>query len=332
MIPHISREKTDDFFDHIKKDPFVRFSSVHDGGAAISSASGTVSGQTASAHSTDVGGGVIGTYDRWNKTFNLTANQTLVVGGQFTFDSSRTTFGASTLAPAFLNTGSVKQDRYGFAGGFQYYVGDLYFGGAIAGNLGHGNMTNDATGGAGGYGIGGYSTGATIGETFTLFGSPNSPTQTSPLPTKAPPKPADSGYALRLDLRGHIGYANEQADGFTDSTGFIWGAERFHSWDVGGLARLYATIPNGQWVWMPYVGATLNQQFGYKDALAIPAQPGQIADTIFYGSAQTFWGAQLGMLVQDKSGIAVGIRGIYQQSSEFQAWAGQAYLQYTFPR
>lgn len=88
----------DDFFDHIKKDPFVRFSSVHDGGAAISSASGTVSGQTASAHSTDVGGGVIGTYDRWNKTFNLTANQTLVVGGQFTFDSSRTTFGASTLA------------------------------------------------------------------------------------------------------------------------------------------------------------------------------------------------------------------------------------------
>jgi hypothetical protein len=323
--------------DPFADDPFVNFTSIRDSGGSVSSASGTISGQGPASHSTDVGGGAIGTYNGWNKTFNLTANQSLVVGGQFSYDSLRTTFGASPLVPGFASLGSNNEDIYRLNGGLAYYAGSLYFGGTVGGDWGRGNQTNVATGGTGGYGIYGYQTGAFLGNVFTLYGSPgnpanpsNSPLTTKALPAKAPPQPAPPGYALQLDLGAHATYLTDQADGFTDSAGFIWGAEQLHYWDVGGQARLFATIPDGRLTWTPYVTATLDQQLGYSDALALPAQPGQIADTIFFGAPQTFWGAHIGLYAQDVSGIGVGIRGIYQESSEFQILGGQAYIRYVF--
>jgi len=322
-------------------DPFVDFTILNDKGASFSSASGTINGQSTSSHTTDVGGGESAAYNGWNKTLNLATNQSLVVGVQGGYDSLRTTYGASPLAPGLPSVATDNQSIYTLNGRLAYYAGSMYFGGGLAGDWGHGNLTNVATGGTGGYGIHGYTMGAFVGNVFTLYGNPGNPTNpanasTSPLttkalPKKAPPKPAAPGYALQLDLSGHVLYVTDQDDGFTDSTGFILGAERLRYWDAGGQARLFATIPNGRLTWTPYVTATLDQQFAFSHTLGVVAQAGAPADTIYYGGAQTFWGAQIGLYAQDASGIGVGIRGIYQQSSEFQVFGGQAYLQYVFP-
>jgi hypothetical protein len=190
-------------------------------------------------------------------------------------------------------------------------------------------MTSATTGASGGYWMGGYAAAGAIGKVFTLSDSRNA--ERPALPTKAPPKPSDGGYALQLDLNAHLGYAPDQASGFTDSTGFIWGAERLRFWDIGGEARLFETIPCNGLIWTPYVSATLDQQFGYSDALAIPAQPGQIADTIYYGTAQTAWGTQIGVSVQNAKGFVLGVAGIYARSSEYQVLGGRAYVRYVFP-
>ena len=315
-----------DLSENITNDPFVDFTSIHDRGASVSSATGAISGQNASSHTTDLGGGAIGGYNGWNKTLNLSANQSLVAAAQVGYDSSRTTFGASTLAPGFLNVASTKESRYSLAGALMYYAGSIYFGGALGGDWGHGDMTSTVTGAAGNYGIHGYSTTAIVGKVFTLSGSASAPSPAAAMPTKAPPKPSAAGNALQLDLSAHLGYSSDQANGFTDSTGFVWGAERLRFWDAGGTARLFETIPDGRLTWIPYVALKLDQQFGYSDALALPT----IGNTVFYGSAQTFWGTQFGVGVRDTSGIIVGVRGMYAQSSEFQILGGQAYLQYAF--
>jgi len=335
-------ETGDPVLANITNDPFVNFTSIQDRGASVSSASGAISGQAASSHTTDVGGGAIGMYNGWNKTFDLAANQSLVAAVQFSYDSSHTSFGTSTLAPGFLNTGSLSQKDYSLAGALMYYAGTMYFGDELNGDWGHGDMTNAGTGGTGGYGTHGYSTTAIIGNVFTLFGTPaaagtvagvatpsstSSASASSALPTKAPPKPTAAGSAVRLDLSAHLGYSNFQADGFTDSTGFALGAERLRFWDAGGTARLFATIPDGRLVWVPNVALKLDRQFDYSDSEFVPS----LADTIFYGTAQTFWGTQLGLGVQDSSGIRVGLRGTYEKSAEFQVVGGQAYLQYSFP-
>jgi hypothetical protein len=331
-----------DILNNLRNDPFVNFTSIQDRGAAVTSASGAISGQAASSHTTDVGGGAIGMYNGWNRTFGLAANQSLVAAAQFTYDSSHTTFGASTLTPGVLNTGSLSQKNYSLAGALMYYAGTAYFGGALSGEWGHGDETNAGTAGAGGYGTHGYSTTAIIGNVFTLFGSPvgagtvaggatpstsASTAPSSALPTKALPKPAAARPAVRLDLSAHLGYENDRADGFTDSTGFISGAEQLRFWDAGGTARLFATIPDGRLIWIPNVALKLDRQFRYSDSEIIPS----LADTIFYGTAQTFWGTQWGVGVQDSSGFQVGLRGTYEKSAEFQVLGGQAYLLYAFP-
>ena len=201
--------------------------------------------------------------------------------------------------------------------------------------LGSGQLDEQRHGGVGGYGIAGYTTSGIIGKIFTLYGSaPSAGNAVGPaLPTKAPPKPAaPPGNALQVDLRGWLRYSGDQEGGFTDSTGFIWGTERFHTWDAGAQARLFATIPNGRLTWTPYVTASVDREFAYSDALAIPAQAGQIADTIYFGSPQTFWGTQVGLFAHDFGGVGVGIRGGYQQSAEFQIWSAQAYLIYAWPQ
>jgi len=304
-------------------DPFADFTSIHDRGAAMSSAAGAFSGPSVASRTTDVGGGADASFNA-SKTFSLAANQRLVLYGQFRYDSFSTTSDASALAPGFANTGSAHNNTYTFLGVARYYVGSSYFGAGAAGNFGRGSMTNNIDGGVGSFNSQGYAAGTVVGNVFTLFDSRS--VQSSPLPTKAPPRPTGGGYALQLDLSGHVVYANDQVDSFTDSAGLIWGTQQAHFWTAGAQARLFATIPTDQWTWVPYVSAKFDQQFDYSNSLDVPAQALATADNISYGNAQTFVGTEMGLSVQAPNGIVVGVRGFYNESAEFRTTGGQAYL------
>jgi hypothetical protein len=168
------------------------------------------------------------------------------------------------------------------------------------------------------------------GKSYILFDTRHVPSR--PIITKGlPPKQtAIGGYAVRLDLGGHVAYATATASGFTDTSGFIRNDEKMHFWDTGGHAQLSLIIPNNNWTWMPYAGLSLDQEFGYSHTLGIPVQTGQIADTLFYGNAQTFWGGQAGISAQNDAGWTLGIKGYTQQSAQFEIWGGQAYVRYNF--
>ena len=133
-------------------DPYFYGWSFHDDGAAITSASGLNNGQAPSAHTTDLGGGAVAQYSGFSKSLGLTNNQALAVGFLVNYDSSRTSYNASPLAPGFLNGSTVNTSTYTFDGQLVYYAGSAYFGGTVGGEIGHGNQTS-ATGGSGGYGI-----------------------------------------------------------------------------------------------------------------------------------------------------------------------------------
>jgi hypothetical protein len=310
-------------------DPFGYFTSIQDKGSQTSSASGTISGPTGSSHTSDVGGGLEGTYNA-SKTISLSANQQLVLGALFLSDSQRTTFAASPGLPATVALSSARLDSYTFSGFARYLVGPMYVVGYVTGNFGRGSSLNGTTGAAGNFNTGGYAVGGAIGKTYTLFDS-RKVIPSSLLPTKAPPKTTDDGFALQLNVDANLGYAQDQVDGFTDSSGFIRGDELIHYWTVGGEARLSAIIPRAGLTWTPYAAANISQQFGFSHTLDIPTQPGQGADTIFFGSAQTFAGTLAGINATNAAGIILGIEGFYKQSSEYQVAGGDAYLRFRFP-
>jgi hypothetical protein len=70
----------------------------------------------------------------------------------------------------------------------------------------------------------GYAAATYVGQIFPLWGSAATVVPAS-IPTKAPPKPV-STYSSYLDLSAHLGFADDQIGGFTDSVGFVRGTER----------------------------------------------------------------------------------------------------------
>jgi hypothetical protein len=312
-------------------DPYVGFTSVFDKGASMSSATGVfgaVNGLSQSSHTTDISAGANASYNP-SKTFNLGTNQRLVVTGLFQYDSVRSTFNANPAIPAVLASGTDHVNTYTFGGLAQYFAGDMYYSGFLSGTWGSGGATNGATGGTGNFSTSGYATGFNIGKTFTLFGSNAAPD--SPMPTKAPPRPAATGNSLGLFLDAGLYYANNRAGGFTDTTGFVRGTEELHYWDFNAQATLVGTILDNGLTWHPYLGVTLDQQFGFSNTLGIPTQALSAADVISYGSAQTFIGPQAGLSATLSNGLILGVMGFYRQSAEFQVAGGQAYVLYRFP-
>jgi hypothetical protein len=217
----------------------------------------------------------------------------------------------------------MQRDIYTAGGMFRYDVGNTYVAGLLGGAWGNGDLTNIVLSSTGSFRSGGFSSAVVLGRVFTLF---DTMTYANPrFHTKAPPKPV-GGYAVKLDLSGHVGYRRDQVDGFTDSSGFARGAEQYKYGLVGGQAKLFASMPGGRWTSTPFVAATVDQQFGYSHSLDIPTQVTQIGDTLFFGSAQTFWGGQLGVDVLDASGVRIGINGYYRSSSQYELAGGQGYI------
>jgi hypothetical protein len=268
------------------------------------------------------GGGIAGSYD-----FNLSGNQSLRFSGFFDYKRVDATLG-TVAGLGGASAGSAQSDSYRFGGAVIYGFGSAYLEGKAAFDFGHGNETQTVDGSAGRFDTHGYSADLRIGNVFVLLNTLSS--GTTRMPTKAPPKAA-GGYAVGLDLSGHLGYSNDRVDGFTDSAGFIYGADRTRYGDVGGRAKLFAVVPNNGLLWMPYVAGTVDQQFGFSSTLTIPDQvalPG--GDIVSLQQAQTFWGTQLGLDVRGPSGWRIGAKGFYSASSDTNITGGSVHVTIPF--
>ncbi len=287
------------WLDQAGEDPTVGGYWTRDRGASIRSTSG-FKGQTYSSDSTDFFVSTDGHVDA-SKVFNLGDGQRLAVGGFFQFDDLDRDFD-SVPALGIKNPGSIDRDIYTLAGIVRYDARSFYMGGGFAGNWGNGTWKDNTVGAVGDFDSNGFIGAGYIGNVFTL--------------TKS----------VSLDLNGFIAYDHETVGGFTDSTGFRWSNEEEKYWDAGGRAKLFMTIPDGNYVWMPYVAATLQAEFDYSHELHVPAQLGAPRETLFYGDGQTLWGGQIGVDAVHASGIKFGLSGFWEDSSQYELAGGWAYF------
>jgi hypothetical protein len=292
--------------------------SLRNGGVSMSDTAGLVApgAQSSSYRENGGGGGVSGTYDA---SRFVGANQHLVFNGAFDYTSSNTNFGG-------VGTGSsINSNNYSFTGIGLYSNYNTYL--ALGGSYQFGNNTEftSSDNSTGSYRSDGYDIDATVGHVFWLMNTISQPA-TSRMAVKALPKPSD-GYAIGLDLSGHLGYASDVAKGFTDSSGFVFGDERVQGGETGLKARLFATVLNNGLVWTPYVTGTVDWRFNYSH---ISSFPGQIAlatgDTVVFDDATTFVGAQVGLDVKTTYGWTVGVNGFYDHSSDTEIVGGKAYV------
>ena len=315
-------------------DPFIDTTQVRDRGNQISSASGTIAGQTAGGRTNDVGGGADAQLN-FSKQINLAATQAIVVGGMFRYDSLRANYDTSTslLSGGIIDPTSRHSNVYTFAGVLRYYTGSAYLTGGLGGSWGRGDWSDNVAGTTASFNTHGFAAAASVGNVFTLFDSRVTTRTTAAIPTKAPPAPPKQtgGYALQLDLSARVAYSNNQVDGYNDSTGFTYGGEQYRYWLAGGQAKLIMTVPTDYLTWKPWASVNVDQQFGFSHTLDIPVQTAQAADTIYFGSAQTFWGTRAGIEAQHSSGLRVGLSGVFQQSSQYQILGGQVYVRYRLP-
>jgi hypothetical protein len=305
---------------------------IHTDAVGITDSTGALpAGTTApTSHSVAGFGGIGGAFDA-SRFVGLTGNQNLTVRGEFDYGRFDTTYGASpALAATGLgNSATMKNDVYTLTGSFAYTNGG---GGYLQGNgsidLGRGTFTDNTTAGQGNFDSTGYSTEVRIGNVWTLIDTTRSSHPAAVL-TKAPP-PASGGYALGIDLSGSLGYTYWRGDGFTESSGFAFGAEQVQFGDVGGRARLFVVVPNSGWIWMPYIAGTVDQLFGYSHTLAIPTQATVAGDTIFFNDAKTFGGAEVGVDMRAHGGWDFGLKGFYEASADTTITGGRAYVKVPF--
>jgi hypothetical protein len=292
--------------------------SLRYGGVSISDTAGLFAPGTNSAsyRENGGGGGISGTYDA---SRFVGPNQRLLFNGAFDYTSSSTNFGG-------VGAGStINSDNYSFTGTAIYSNYDTYL--ALKGSYQFGNNSefNSSDSSTGSYRSDGYDIDATVGHIFWLLNTISQPA-TSRMAVKAPPKPSD-GYAIGLDLSGHLGYQSDVARGFTDSSGFVFGDERAQGGETGLKAKLFANVRNYDVTWQPYVSGSVDWRFNYSHVANFP---GQLAlatgDAVAFADATTFVGAKVGLDVKMSNGWTVGANGFYEHSSDTEIVGGKAYV------
>jgi hypothetical protein len=302
-------------------------------GASVSSIRGSGYGVTDSAallapgtstpsyRATAGGFGIGGSYDA-TALFGLPSHQGLLLSGDFDYARENITLG-SLAGLAATSAGSAQTDTYRLGGSVLYRIGGTYVQGTGAFDFDHGNETQNVDASTGSFNFHGYAADLRLGNIFVLF---NSISSSNPGLLTQAPDPA-GGYAVGLDLSGHVGYSNLQFDSFTDSSGFVYGTGTTHTGDAGARARLFAILPGNGWSWVPYVAATIDQEFDFSSSLNIPSQAALAGgDLISLTEAQTYLGAQLGLDLVGAQGVTVGINGFYAASSDTKIGGGRIYL------
>lgn len=274
-------------------------------------------------HAVDTGGGFNLTADG-ARLFSLNGNQRLLLGLTGDYRRNNADFGTSPLVPGLTTTGSVRRDVYTVTGSVDYAISSFYLSGLAGVDVSHADITNNigTAGAEGNTGGGGYDLNVTVGNVFPLFGTaaPN------PAAIVKAPRPATGGYNTFLDLSGHYGYRHERDDGYTDSTGFAYGTEQLSYSDLGARARLIAVIPNYGWSWAPFVGLTVDRQFGFSHTFDIPAQAGLAADTYNFAQGNTFWGVEGGLNLLTRGSATFGAKAFYQSSSDTHTTGGSLFV------
>jgi hypothetical protein len=291
---------------------------LRNGGVSTSDTAGLVAPGTNSAsyRESGGGGGLSGTYDA---SRFVGPNQKLLFNGAFDYSNSSTNFGG-------VGAGStINSNNYSFTGTGLYSNYDTYL--ALTGSYQFGNNSefNSSDNSTGSYRSDGYDIDATVGHVFWLLNT-MSQTPASRMAVKALPKPSD-GYAIGLDLSGHLGYQSSVAKGFTDSAGFVFGDERVQGGETGLKAKLFATVQNNGLMWTPYVTGTVDWRFNYSHIANFPGQAAlATGDAVTFDDATTFVGARVGLDVKMTNGWIVGANGFYEHSSDTEIIGGRAYV------
>jgi hypothetical protein len=273
------------------------------------------------------GGGIGGVYDA---SYLFGPNQNLIWRGSFDYTRSRVNYGPTAGLVALgvgTGAGTATSDNYSFSGSVLYRNYGTYAVAAAGYNFGRGSEFQTVDNSSGSYDSNGYFVDVKLGHLFMLA---NTITAARPMVTKAPVKPAD-GYAIGLDLSGHLGYQKSRDGGFTDSTGFIYGTEQVQFGDGGLKAKLVAFVPRNGVVWQPYIAGTVDSQFGFSHTSFIPTQVALAGgDVVSFSQATTSVGAQVGLDVQARNGWIVGVNGFYSRSSDTEIAGGRAFLKIPF--
>jgi hypothetical protein len=296
--------------------------SARSSGVGVTDTAGLLApGSVSTASRTNAGsGGISGSYDASNF---VGSNQKLVLNGAFDYTASKTNYGAAL--------GSVNSDTYGFRGSALYSNYNTYL--VLSGAYEFGNngefFAGDASSGS--YRSDGYNVDARLGHVFVLFNSIAAVAPPSRMPVKAAPRATDGGYAIGLDLSGHLGYSSDVARGFTDTSGFTFGDERVQGGETGLLAKLLAAVPRNGVIWQPYVAGSVDWRFDYSHIASFPTQVALAGgDAVSFSDGTTFVGAQAGFDVRAANGWIVGVNGFYSHSSDTDIAGGRAYVRIPF--
>jgi hypothetical protein len=253
-------------------------------------------------------------------------NQTLTIGGYFDYNSIRADFDA--LAPS----ASYRRDQFDAGLNATYFYNRSYISVEAGGLWGSGS--SNASGAVGNFNSTGYQATITGGHTFALLDDRSFATKPN-LITKAPvanPTPT-GGTFVGLNLAGFASTYHENIGAFTDSSGFITGAENLTIWTVGAQATLYAEMMRNGLLWQPYLQLGISQEVSYSHTLNIIAQAAQTADVLdFAAPGETFGSVKAGLSMLDRNGIRYGIEGSYYRSSGIESAGGRAYVQFPLLR
>jgi hypothetical protein len=301
-------------------DPYFSDSSTRVNQVTTTSAATGAQGLAPGAQITTLGTGADGHINASNFFDLKGSNQRLTIGAYFDYSSIRGTF--DDLAPGAW----FQRNMYSAGATASYSYNRSYINVEFGGLWGDGKET-DSTGAVGNFNSSGYQGSITAGHVFPLYDTRTfSSRQLVVKAVPANPTPT-GGYFVGLDLSGTVETYHETIGSFTDSSGFINGAENLTTWTVTGRAKLYADILNNGLVWTPYATLGVSQQVDYSHTLALVAQAGQAADTLqFAAPGQTFGIFQTGVSVLDAKGIRYGIDGSYARSSGVESIGGRAYV------
>jgi hypothetical protein len=293
--------------------------SLRNGGASITDSAGLIASGTSASYSTNAGSGSIsGVYDASRL---VGANQSLFFLGAFDYTSSNTNYGGVGAGT------SINGDNYRFKASATYTNYNTYL--RLTGGYQFGSDTETTGAATGAYDTDGYHVDAAVGHVFLFVNTigPAAQAASAQMALKAPAQKPVDGYAIGFDLSGHLGYSNDVARGFADSSGFVYGNETAHGGETGLTAKLFAQIQSYGVTWKPYVSGSVTWQYDYSHVANFPGQLVlATGDVVTFDDATTFVGAKVGLDVTARNGWTVGVNGFYDRSSDTEIIGGRAYV------
>lgn len=297
----------------VRDDPQVDVWSQRNYSVPLRSALG-LNGQAPNARSVSIGGGAY-TAIRPGKLFELGEKQSLYLGAILHGISNASNSDAGATGPRGPFSRSSSIALGGFAR-YEYY--DSYVTVALAGNVGRGTLTDPNFASVGSYSIRGFAAAAGIGHVFGLYADPN-------------------GQRLDLDLSLTGLYQRGVSGGYTDNTGYTLGAATVQYGMVMPRASLGYTIPDGAWLWRPFVSVSLEQRIGYTLTASVPTQPVQAnafatrggpGDYFWFQNASTFGKVQGGVDLRLPNRVSLGAVADFSRSSTSSTLGGHFFVRF----